>query len=66
MFKGFAEVFENFEAWLGKVAGTRAHGHLFAPHRVEFAGQETVFSGAMSDSAALRNYAPKNFLSNLI
>ena len=66
VFEGFAEVFENFESWLGKVAGTRAHGHLFYPQRVEYAGEETVFSGAMSDSAALRDYAPKNFLSNLI
>ena len=66
VFEGFSEVFENFESWLGKVAGTRAHGHLFAPGTVEFGGGETVFSGAMSDSAALRDYAPKNFLSNLI
>ena len=66
VFEGFADVFENFEAWLGKVAATRAHGHIFAPDRVEFAGGETVFSGCLSDSAALRDYAPKNFLSNLI
>ena len=66
VFEGFAELFENFEAWLGKVAGTRAHGHLFAPGRVEFVGGEPIFSGALSDSAALRDYAPKNFLSNLI
>ncbi|MCW1917169.1 beta-1,6-N-acetylglucosaminyltransferase [Rhodobacter sp. KR11] len=66
VFEGFAEVFENFEVWLGKVAGTRAHGHLFAPGTVQFGGGETVFSGALSDSAALRDYAPKNFLSNLI
>ncbi|MGV8988874.1 MAG: beta-1,6-N-acetylglucosaminyltransferase [Cypionkella sp.] len=64
--EGFSEVFENFEVWLGKVAGTRAHGHLFAPGRVQYAGGESVFSGSLSDSAALRDYAPKNFLSNLI
>ncbi len=66
VFEGFSEVFENFEAWLGKVAGTRAHGHLFALDRAHFAGNESVFSGALSDSAKLRDYAPKNFLSNLI
>ena len=66
VFEGFAEVFENFEAWLGKVAGIRAHGHLFAPGRVEYAGGESVFSGALTDSVALRDYASKNFLSNLI
>ncbi len=66
VFEGFAELFENYEAWLGKVAGTRAHGHLFAPDRAEFAGGETVFSGALSDSATMRDYAPKSFMSNLI
>ena len=66
VFEGFGELFENFDSWLGKIAGTRAHGHLYAPERVEFAGDETVFNGAMSDSALMRDYAPKNFLTNLI
>jgi hypothetical protein len=66
VFEGFAEVFENFDVWLGKVAGTRVHGHLFAPWRVEYAGGETVFNGALSDSAKLRDYRPKSFLTNLI
>ncbi len=66
VFQGFADVFENFETWLGKVAGTRVHGHLFAPKRVEFAGGETIFNGALSDSAALRDYNPKSFLTSLI
>ena len=56
VFEGFAELFENFEAWLGKIAGTRVHGHLFSPERAEFSGGETVFNGAMSDNAALRDY----------
>jgi len=66
VFEGFTELFEDFEAWLGKVAGTRAHGHLFAPDRVEFADGETVFNGALSDSARMRDYQPKSFLTNLI
>jgi hypothetical protein len=66
VFEGFAELFENFEAWLGKIAGTRVHGHLYAPARAEFAGGESVFNGAMSDSAIMRDYAPKGFLTNLI
>jgi hypothetical protein len=66
VFEGFAEVFENFEIWLGKVANTRAHGHLFAPDKVHFAGGEAVFTGAMSDSAKIRDYNPKSFLTNLI
>ncbi len=66
VFEGFAELFENFEAWLGKIAGTRVHGHLYATARAEFAGGESVFNGAMSDSAIMRDYAPKGFLTNLI
>jgi hypothetical protein len=66
VFEGFSELFENFEVWLSKVAGTRTHGHIFAPERVEFAGNETSFNGALSDSALMRDYAPKSFMSNLI
>ena len=66
VFEGFSELFDGFETWLGRATGTRAHGHLFAPDRVEYAGGETIYNGAMSDSAALRDYNPKSFLSNLI
>lgn len=66
VFEGFSELFDGFETWLGKATGTRAHGHLFAPDRVEYAGGETIYNGAMSDSAAMRDYNPKSFLSNLI
>ncbi len=66
VFEGFSELFENFEAWLNRAAGGRVHGHLFSPERVEFAGGETVYNGAISDSPILRDYNPKSFLSNLI
>lgn len=66
VFEGFAELFENFETWLGKMTGTRVHGHLFSLERVEFSGGETVYNGAMSDSAAIRDYNPKSFLANLL
>ena len=66
VFQGFSDLFEDFETWLGKVTGTRVHGHLFAPERVEFAGGETVYNGGLSDSAALRDYNPRSFLTNLI
>ncbi len=66
VFCGFADVFENFEIWLSKASGTRVHGHLFAPDRVHYAGGEHVYNGALSDSAALRDYSPKSFLSGLI
>ena len=66
VFHGFAELFEDFEPWLSRVTGSRVHGHLFAPDRVHFAGGETVYNGCLSDSAALRDYNPKSFLTNLI
>lgn len=66
VFEGFAELFENFDIWLGKVAGTRVHGHLFAPDRAQFAGGETVYNGGLSDSADLRDYNPRSFLVSLI
>jgi hypothetical protein len=66
VFEGFSELFENFEPWLGKMTGTRVHGHLFALNRVEFSGGESIYNGAMSDSAAIRDYNPKSFLANLL
>ena len=66
VFAGFSEIFENFEPWLGKLIGTRVHGHLFAPERAEFAGGEVVFNGGLSQSAALRDTNPRAFLTNLI
>ncbi|MFT4150618.1 MAG: beta-1,6-N-acetylglucosaminyltransferase [Paracoccaceae bacterium] len=66
MFQGFSDVFENFETWLGKTAGTRVHGHLFAPDRVYYSGGETVYNGCLSDSAAMRDYNLKGFLTSLI
>ena len=66
VFHGFSDVFRNFDAWLSRSVGGRVHGHLFAPGRVEFAGGEAVFNGALSDSAVLRDYNPRAFLTNLI
>ncbi len=66
VFQGFAELFEDFEAWLGRATGCRVHGHLYAPKRVAFDGGQSVFTGALSDSAPLRDYNPSMFLTNLI
>lgn len=66
IFQGFSDLFENFEGWLAKYVGARVHGHLFGPERVAFAGGERMFNGCLSDSAALRDYNPKMFLTNLI
>jgi hypothetical protein len=66
VFEGFSELFEDFEDWLSRVVGARVHGHLFAPDGVEFTGGQSVFAGALSDSVALRDYAPRAFLTNLV
>ena len=66
VFEGFADLFENFEPWLAKITGTRVHGHLFAPERAEFSDGQTVMNGALSDSAELRDYNPRAFLTSLI
>ena len=66
VFEGFSDLFENFEEWLTKATGTRVHGHLFAPERAQFSEGQTVMNGALSDSAALRDYNPRAFLASLI
>ncbi|MFN4058746.1 MAG: beta-1,6-N-acetylglucosaminyltransferase [Roseinatronobacter sp.] len=63
---GFHELFRDFDYWIGQAAGTRAHRHLFAPDKVEFHGSAQVYHGALSNSAKLRDYNPRMFLSNLI
>ncbi len=65
VFEGFADLYENFADWLSAETGARVHGHLYAPERVEFADGQTVFAGALSDSAKLRDYNPVAFLTNL-
>ena len=66
VFQGFAELFEDFEIWLGRATGTRVHGHLFAPERAEFSGAQPLFNGCLSDSAMQRDHNPESFLANLI
>ncbi len=66
VFEGFSELFENWPDWLSKATGARVHGHLFAQDRVEYEAGQGTFCGALSDSAALRDYNSKMFLTNLI
>ncbi len=66
VFHGFADLFDGFDDWLARSVGGRVHGHLFAPGRAELAGGETIFNGALTDSAILRDYNPRGFLTNLI
>jgi len=66
VFEGFSDLFVDFENWLGKATGTRVHGHIYAPGKVEFEGRQTTYNGAISDSSWLRDYNPRMFLTNLI
>ncbi|OWU86279.1 glycosyl transferase [Oceanicola sp. 22II-s10i] len=66
VFQGFSELFEDFEPWLARMTNIRVHGHLYGPDRVEFAAGHEVINGAISDSAAIRDYNPRSFLTNLI
>ncbi|WP_073331842.1 beta-1,6-N-acetylglucosaminyltransferase [Wenxinia saemankumensis] len=66
VFEGFAELFDDFESWLARATGTRVHGHLFAPGRVEFEGRQSVFTGALTDDARLRDRDRWMFLTNLL
>ncbi len=64
--QGFDELLLDFAPWLEKNAGVKVHGHLFAPDRAEFSGGGQIYSGGVSDSALVRDYNPKSFLTNLI
>jgi len=64
--QGFDELLLDFAPWLEKNAGVKVHGHLFAPDRAEFSGGGQIYNGGVSDSALVRDYNPKSFLTNLI
>lgn len=66
VYEGFAELFEDWAAWLGRVSSVTVHGHLFGPERAEFADGQTEFAGALTDIATLRDYNPAAFLTNLV
>jgi len=66
VFECFTDMFEDFESWLAKTTGARVHGALYARGRVGFAGRNRTHAGCISDSAALRDYDTKAFLTNLI
>ena len=63
---GFDDVFPAFQSWLTRQTKAEVHGHLFAKDRVHFADDSGIYRGAMSDSARLRDYNGKMFLTNLI
>lgn len=63
---GLGDLFEDFPDWLSRIADCTTHGHLYAPERAEFAGDQSVYAGALSDNAALRDYNPTAFLTDLL
>ena len=66
VFHGFSDVFQNFDSWVERTVGSRVHGHLFDPERVQFHGRQSGYAGALSDNPTLRDYDPEAFLRNLI
>ena len=66
MFEGFGDIFPDFDGWLSNSTGAQVHGHLFAKEGAEFHDGQSHFAGALSNSAKLRDYNPRAFLTNLI
>ncbi len=66
VFEGFTDLFEDFIPWLSRRTGNRVHGNLFAQDRVHFANGEAIYNGSLSDSAKIRDYNSKAFITNLI
>ena len=64
--QGFDDVFTNFQDWLSQQTGAQVHGHLYAKDKAHFANEVSVFRGALSDSARLRDYNAQGFLTNLV
>ena len=66
-FRGLCRPVREFRGpWLAVLTGMRVHGHLFARSGPNSPTGRTVMSGALSDSAALRDYNKRAFLTNLI
>ncbi|MDJ1009545.1 MAG: beta-1,6-N-acetylglucosaminyltransferase [Paracoccaceae bacterium] len=66
VFHGLGDLFEEFPAWAEREMRLRAHGHLFAAERAEFADGLTSYAGGLADIATLRDYNPTAFLANLV
>ncbi len=63
---GLDAVIPDFKTWLTRQTGATVHGRLFGKDRAHFADDSTIYRGALSDSARLRDYNPQMFLTNLI
>ncbi|WP_134726409.1 beta-1,6-N-acetylglucosaminyltransferase [Paracoccus luteus] len=63
---GFGDLFPGLAEWLAAGTGLTMHRHLLARDQVEFAQDERIGPGALSDSAAIRDLDPRGFLTSLI
>ena len=66
VFHGFDDIFRDFAGWVRANTGSRTHGHLFDREKVHFYSGQPGYAGALSESAALRDYNAPQFLRNLI
>ncbi len=66
IFTGFNAVFPGFNDWQDTHSTVRPHGRLFAKSSAQFVKDGLIGAGGMSNSAAIRDLAPENFLCNLI
>jgi hypothetical protein len=64
--QGLRDVVTDADPWIEGQTGARVHGHLFGPHRAEFAQGQRIFRGGLSDAASLRDYDPVSFLGNVL
>lgn len=65
VFHGFGDIFHEFARWIRTKTGSRVHSNLFHASRVDYFGGQSGYAGALSDSSALRDYDPEQFLRNL-
>lgn len=63
---GMQKVFPHLQEELNALPGVIAHGRLFAPDAVEFAGGVSVFTGNLAANVKIRDHKPAHFLSKLI
>ncbi|NNU78975.1 glycosyl transferase [Halovulum dunhuangense] len=63
---GLQKLFPNLPAEVNQLPGAIAHGELYHPERVEFAGGAPIFTGNLSASVPIRDHKPVHFLSRLI
>ena len=66
VFVGFDLVSQGFRHWMANKIPSRLHGRIFAPNRVGFESGHDVDVGCLAADANIRDFAPTQFLRNLI